>query len=110
MTGRTLTVKLMQGEASEMPVALFFQAGDWAVTKGICGIHLNGCYRLTHVPSTRCIPVCIANLQEAIDMAREINAGFPKFKQQPTGDVWRTCVRITLQILGKRGIKLVPNA
>jgi hypothetical protein len=108
-TTRTLTVKLMQGEASEMPVTLFFQAGDWAVTQGICKVHVARCYRLTHIPSTCCIPVCIHSRPQAIEMAREINASFPKFKEQPTGDVWSTCVKVCLEVLRKRGIKLVPN-
>ncbi len=109
MSDRTLIVKLVQGKDKEMPVTLFFQAGDWAVTQGICELHENHCYRLTHIPSTRCIPVCVTERSHAIGMASDINARFPKFKEQPTGDVWRNCVKITLDILGKRGIKLVPN-
>ena len=82
-TERTLIVKLIQGESDRKEVRLFFQAGDWAVTEGLCLTHSNRCFRLTHVPSTGCIPVCITIRPLAEQIARKLNAEVPKFRGLP---------------------------
>ena len=81
---RTLTVKLKLGASvDDMPIRLFYKTGDWAVTQGLCLKHSNGCLKVTHVPSTACIPPCLHDLELATKIARRINTEVPKFKQSP---------------------------
>ena len=59
MSTSTINVKLKPHGHETLPVRLFFQTADWAVTQGICLVHRDRCFRLTHVPTTLCIPVCL---------------------------------------------------
>ena len=58
LKANTLTVKVKYGTTGEerpngeKPVTVFYKCGDWAVTQGICPVHNNACYRVTHIPST----------------------------------------------------------
>ena len=107
MPERTLTVKLIQGETSTMDVCLFFQAGDWAVTEGLCLTHSNRCFRLTHVPSTGCIPVCITSRPLAEQIARRLNAEVPKFRRLPSPEIINMQSLLVRDMLNESGHPLL---
>jgi hypothetical protein len=111
MSQRTLSVKLQPHGTKEMRVTLFFQVGDWAVTQGLCTAHQNGCFRLTHVPSTYCIPVCLHGLAFAQKIARRINDALPKFKQKPRPEILRQLSGIVKDMLTEDGqaLELMPG-
>ena len=73
MSKDVLHVKLAPNGQETAPVALFFQVGDWAVTQGLCVFHDYRCFRLTHVPSTLCIPVCLQTQAVAEQIARRFD-------------------------------------
>lgn len=106
--GRTLPVKLSEGDVNEMDTALFFQCGDWAVTQGICVFHQNACFKVTHVPSTCCIPHCFADQKRAENLARDLNMELPKFKRAAGAPAkYHDHFKRALE---RNGIRLVPKS
>lgn len=106
MSARTLTIKLKPNGAGQMPVSLFFKTGDWAVTQGLCVIHSDKCLKVTHIPSTHCIPPCLHDLELASNIARRINAEVPKFKAMPRPHVRQQYSRIFKDEIAKAGAPL----
>jgi len=105
---RMLKVKLKQGASDEWEVPLYFQAGDWAVTGGLCVFHNNSCYKVTHVPSTACLPHCFIERTRAEGIARDLNAELPKFKSPVKApEKYHDQFKRVLEL---HGIRLVPRS
>jgi len=107
MPTRTLIVKLQPHGKAEMPVTLFFQVGDWAVTQGLCTKHSDTCFRVTHVPSTYCIPVCLQSQPVACQIAYRFNRELPKFKTTPRAAMVEQYGKIVREELEETGLALV---
>jgi hypothetical protein len=109
MPVRILNVKLKPKGAESLPVRIIFQVGDWAVTQAICVFHADRCFRVTHIPSTQCIPVCLQAEAVACHIAKRVNGEIPKFKSRPKPDTVVQYANVVREELEKARLPLVRS-